>query len=102
VWGPVYLSYTGFCKLKDLRKHDPHVKVEELAPQTWSPASELERRVVAAMILAGRPVTNAELARLMGCSPGECSKRVKELEGRVEKIRVGREVRLSLPNYAVH
>jgi DNA-binding Lrp family transcriptional regulator len=64
----------------------------------WKPVSNLERAVFAAMILAGRPVTNAELARLMGVSPGECSKRVKELQGIVRKDRIGREVRLSLPH----
>jgi len=65
----------------------------------WKPATDLERSVFAAMVLAGRPVTNRELAHFMGCSPGESSKRVKALEGRIHKIRVGREVRLSLPHY---
>jgi DNA-binding Lrp family transcriptional regulator len=56
------------------------------------------------MVLAGRPVTNAELARLMGVSPPEASKRITELrhlleQGVLRKERVGREVRLSLPSY---
>ena len=68
----------------------------------WIPVSDLERQVFAAMILAGRPVTNAELARLMGCSPGESSKRAKALLGVIRKERIGREVRLSLPHYHYH
>jgi DNA-binding Lrp family transcriptional regulator len=51
------------------------------------------------MILAGRPVTNAELARFMRCSLGEVSKRVKALEGVIRKERIGREVRRSVPSY---
>ena len=50
LWGPVYMAILGWRQLKNLRKEDVNVKVEELAPQTWSPASELERRVVAAMV----------------------------------------------------
>ena len=53
----------------------------------------------AAMILAGRPVSNAELARFMNVSPGESSRRVKALDGVLRKERVGREVRISLPHY---
>ena len=58
-----------------------NVTVDELGPVTWTPVTDLERTVYAAMILAGRPVTNAELARFMRCSLGEVSKRVKALEG---------------------
>jgi len=50
------------------------------------------------MILAGRPASNAELARFMNVSPGEASRRVKALEGVHRKERVGREVRISLPH----
>ena len=78
--------------------------MEALGPITWTPRTDLERAVFAAMVLAGRPVTNAELARLMGVSPPEASKRITELrhlleQGVLRKERVGREVRLSLPSY---
>lgn len=73
--------------------------VDELGPVTWTPVTDLERTVYAAMILAGRPVTNAELARFMRCSLGEVSKRVKALEGVIRKERIGREVRRSVPSY---
>ncbi len=97
VWWPIYVAYLGFCKLRETRKRDPNVKVEDLGLRVWTPVTDLERTVYAAMILAGRPVTNAELARLMDCSPGEASKRVKALEGVLRKDRIGREVRISLP-----
>ena len=64
----------------------------------WTPVSDLERTVYAAMILAGRPVPNAELARFMNVSAGEASRRVKALEGVLRKERIGREVRISLPH----
>jgi DNA-binding Lrp family transcriptional regulator len=76
-----------------------NVTVDELGPVTWTPVTDLERTVYAAMILAGRPVTNAELARFMRCSLGEVSKRVKALEGVIRKERIGREVRRSVPSY---
>ncbi len=76
-----------------------NVTVDELGPVTWTPVTDLERTVYAAMILAGRPVTNAELARFMRCSPGKVSKRVKALEGVIRKERIGREVRRSVPSY---
>jgi hypothetical protein len=45
----------------------------------------------------GRPVTNNELANLMGCSKGESSKRVSAAvaAGIVSRRRVGREVAVS-------
>jgi len=103
-WGPIYLAWKGFKKLMEKRTNKPcaslpTMPVEVLQPQMWTPVSDLERQVFAAMILAGRPVTNAELARLMGVSPGEASKRVKALEGILQKERIGREVRIALPHY---
>jgi hypothetical protein len=40
------------------------------------PKTEVERTVYAALILAGEPVNNLNLAALMGVSPGESSRRV--------------------------
>ena len=58
--------------------------------------SEDERAVFAALILAGRPVTNTELAAFMRVSPAEASKRVREVSY-LRKERKGREIWLSLP-----
>ena len=63
----------------------------------WIPETEVERRVYAALILAGRPVTNGELAALMKCSKSQASKDVAAVRGQVQKLRLGREVRISLP-----
>jgi hypothetical protein len=77
----------------------PPAVLHETKDVVWKPATDLERSVFAAMVLAGRPVSNGELARFMGVSPGEASKRVKALQGVIRKERIGREVRLSLPHY---
>ena len=58
--------------------------------------SDEARAVFAALILAGKPVTNDELARLMGTSKAEASKRVTALDGFVRRIRKGRSVEISL------
>jgi hypothetical protein len=63
---------------------------------TWIPTREFERAVYAALILAGEPVNNRQLAELMDCSPGEASRRVAQLEGVIRKARKGREVLISL------
>jgi len=92
VWVPVYCVYLGYRKASDtLRKS----KTPELSPG-WMPANEVERSVYAALIIAGEPVNNRRLAYLMGCSPGEGSKRVGKLEGAIRKTRKGREVLISL------
>ena len=38
----------------------------ELSP-VWMPATEIERAVYSALILAGEPINNRRLAELMGC-----------------------------------
>lgn len=99
VWVPIYFAGVGIKKLgKALQRRKPTVEQQaEILVPVW-PVSDLERQVFAAMILAGRPVSNAELARLMGCSPGQASKMVRQLEGRIQKTRIGREVRISIPH----
>ncbi len=102
VWVPLYFAGVGAVKVwKALPRRKPKQREPEvLAPvPMWTPATDLERAVAAAMILAGRPISNAELARLMNVSPGEASRRVKALDGVLRKERVGREVRISLPHY---
>jgi hypothetical protein len=80
------------------RKLPERVMQEEVLPSApaWSPRTELERTVFAALYLAGEPVNNRRLAELMGCSPGEASRRVAQLEGVIRKARKGREVMISL------
>ena len=67
-------------------------------PTIWDPKSETERAILAALILAGKPVTNDELAQLMGCSKSEASRRVSEVDGQIRKVRLGRTVQISLPH----
>ena len=62
----------------------------------WMPKTEVERAVVAALILAGEPVNNRTLAALMGVSPAEASRRVTQLNGFVSRARRGRQVLISL------
>ena len=98
VWGPIYLAYVGCRKLAEARA-DRKAKPEtvELKP-VWVPKSDMERAVYAALLVAGKPVTNDELARLLRLSKGETSRRVAQLEGRVHKTRVGRTVQISIPH----
>jgi hypothetical protein len=100
VWVPLYFAGVGAVKVwKALQRRKPKQQEMEVLTPVWTPVSDLERTVYAAMILAGRPVSNAELARFMNVSPGEASRRVKALDGVLRKERVGREVRISLPHY---
>ncbi len=92
LWGPIFLTYLGCRKAADLLVTP---KTAEHIP-SWMPANEIERAVYAALIVAGEPVNNCRLAELMGCSPGEASKRVTRLEGAIRKTRKGREVLISL------
>jgi hypothetical protein len=96
VWVPIYLVYLGCQTVAEgwsKRKAKP--ETTDLSP-AWMPATEIERAVYAALILAGEPVNNRRLAELMGCSPGEASKRVAQLKGAIRKARKGREVLISL------
>ena len=88
LWGPVWGIETLWRRR---RKPQP-------MPEIWVPKSETERAVLAALILAGRPVTNDELAQFMGCSKSEASKRVSQIDGHIRKIRDGRKVQISLLN----
>jgi hypothetical protein len=100
IWVPIYLIGRGCSKIgKALKRKEKPLVGEILAPTVWIPKSEVERAVFAAIVLAGGPVTNAQLAKLMRVSPSEASKRVSQLAGVVCKERVGREVRISLPRY---
>ena len=71
-------------------------KPEVIEAPVWQPQTDMERAVYAALIVAGKPVTNDELARLMRVSKGHASKCVSALDGRVSKVRVGREVRIAM------
>ena len=69
---------------------------EKLSPLKIKTVKDEAEEVIAALKKAGRPVSNEELAGLMAVSPGEASKRVSSLNGRVRRVRVGREVAISL------
>ena len=96
IWLPIYFAYLGCRKVAEtLAQRRVKPDTAELSP-VWMPATDIERTVFAALILAGEPINNRRLAELMGCSPGEASKRVARLEGVVRKVREGREVRIGL------
>lgn len=100
LWVPVVLVGRGCRKIgKALRPKPKPLEGEILPPVVWIPKSDVERAVFAAIVLAGGPVTNAQLAKLMRVSPSEASKRVSQLAGVVCKERRGREVLISMPNY---
>lgn len=65
------------------------------------PANVIELRpakphVIAALEKAGRPVNNAELARLMGCTDGEATKRRREVSRQIREYREGRNIMVAL------
>jgi hypothetical protein len=82
-------------------RQEPEPEVEILPPirpaiSMLKTRGEEERAVFAALILAGRPVSNSELAAFMRCSPAEASKRAKDVPY-LRRQRIGREVMISLP-----
>ena len=96
VWAPIYLGYLSCRRVAEgWSKGKTKPKRADLS-QAWMPATEVERAVFAALVLAGEPINNRRLAELMGCSPGEASKRVARLEGVVRKVREGRQVMIGL------
>jgi hypothetical protein len=52
--------------------------------------------VIDALAKAGKPVTNGELARLMGVCDGEATKRRREVVGRIREHRAGKHVMVAL------
>ena len=61
VWIPLYLIGVGAVKVwKALQRRKPEQQVPEVLTPVpmWQPVTELERAVAAAMILAGRPISN--------------------------------------------
>jgi hypothetical protein len=67
----------------------PDQEVVAVAPSRDDP-------VIVALKKARRPVTNDELAALMGVNKDVASKRVRALNGAVQKVRHGRHVAISL------
>jgi hypothetical protein len=61
---------------------------------------QFKHPVVRALENVGKPVTNGELARLMGVSDGEASKRWREVAHMLEVARAGKECRISLKRVA--
>lgn len=101
IWLPIYLIGKGCQQLIEARRRRrPGRALEgDVLPPVWVPKTDVERAVFAAIVLAGGPVTNAQLAKLMRVSPAEASKRVSQLAGVLCKERIGREVRISIPSY---
>lgn len=60
------------------------------------PAKPATHPVIEALIRAGRPVNNGELAKLMGVCDGEASKRRQEVAKLIVERRMGREMMVSL------
>jgi hypothetical protein len=58
--------------------------------------------VIAALAKTEGPVSNDELAALMGVTKGESSKRVAALNGVIQKDRVGRKVAIRLKEQRLH
>lgn len=59
--------------------------------------TEEERELIAALIRAGRPLTNNELSDNLGVSPAEASKRIKRANNSLfNMIRKGRRMQISL------
>jgi hypothetical protein len=71
-------------------------------PQDRLPANVIafKHPVVRALESVNRPVTNGELARLMGVSDGEASKRWREVAHLLEVARAGKERRIALKRLA--
>jgi hypothetical protein len=61
---------------------------------------QFKHPVVRVLENVGRPVTNGELARLMGVSDGEASKRWREVAHLLEVARAGKERRITLKRLA--
>jgi hypothetical protein len=77
--------------VSDIKRELPKQVTVTTAPVTVSDP------VLVALKKAQRPVTNDELATLMGVSKAEASRRVSALNGTVRKMRKGRYVEISLP-----
>jgi hypothetical protein len=60
------------------------------------PRSPAKHPVISALENIKHPVNNGELARLMGVSDGEASKRWREVAHLLEVARVGKERRIAL------
>lgn len=99
-WLPFYGLWKGYLVIAALGERKGAPQASTLLcqpPAAWTPQTDLERTVYAALVLAGEPVNNLKLAALMNVSPGESSRRVTQLEGVIRKSRKGREVLISMP-----
>jgi hypothetical protein len=65
-----------------------------------TPRLPAKHPVLSALENIGYPVNNGELARLMGVSDGEASKRWREVAHLLEVARVGKERRITLKRLA--
>ena len=90
----MYGWHPGTAPAQPVRQHLPApAKPETLANVT---ANAAPHPVIDALIRAGRPLTNGELAKAMGCCDGEATKRRREVANFVNTRRAGRHVMISL------
>jgi hypothetical protein len=85
----------GHARVSRVSK-EPAVSIEFPGERKRKPKLSDADLVRAALARAGRPVSNDELASLMGVTKGEASKRVAALDGEVRKLRSGRCLQISL------
>lgn len=82
----------------DCRQRLPeHLPLFLPAPMPENVAANVGKHpVIAALEAAGRPVNNAELAKLMSVCDGEATKRRREVAGHIVERRVGRQCQIAL------
>lgn len=73
-------------------------KISRKLPQSSPIRVPTTAMVVDALEKASRPLANYELAALIGCSEGECSRRVARMNGQLHRQRVGHCIMISLAN----
>lgn len=89
------IAFFGFA-FGHKRKDDVAAAAEKPKVEVPAALTPDQVEVVKALKAAKGPVTNNELASLLGCTKGEASKRVAASGGLISKVRQGREVHISL------
>lgn len=93
-WHPPRIAENFRNSAEPVRQPLPALaKPETLANVAASPAPH---PVIDALIRAGRPLNNGELAKLMGVCDGEATKRRREVANLIRTQRMGRHVLVSL------
>jgi len=90
----MYGWHPGAAPVQPVRQHLPALAKPEIVANVA--ANVAPHPVIDALIRAGRPLTNGELARMMNCCDGEATKRRREVSHVVNTRRAGRHVLVSL------